>query len=65
MWQIRVGVKKALENPIGKFEILNEALEAVRKLLEHPLERYLQRSYILGHLAKQKTLDQWLGKVLT
>ncbi|BAD85256.1 hypothetical protein, conserved, containing DUF650 and DUF651 domains [Thermococcus kodakarensis KOD1] len=65
VWQIRVGVKKALENPVGRFEILNEALEAVRKLLEHPLERYLQRSYILGHLAKQKTLDQWLGKVLT
>ncbi|MBP1912214.1 Nre family DNA repair protein [Thermococcus stetteri] len=65
VWQIRVGVKKALENPIGKFETLNEALETVRKLLEHPLEKYLQRSYIFGHLARQKTLDEWLGKVLT
>lgn len=65
VWQIRVGVKKALENQIGRFETLNEALEAVRKFLEHPLEKYLQRSSILGHLARQKTLDEWLGKVLT
>ncbi|MDI3474911.1 MAG: repair protein NreA [Thermococcaceae archaeon] len=65
VWQIRVGVKKALENPVGRFETLNEALEAVRKFLEHPLEKYLQRSYLLGHLARQKTLDEWLGKVLT
>ncbi len=66
VWQIRVGgVKKALENPVGRFETLNEALEAARKLLEHPLEKYLERSYLLRHLARQKTLDEWLGKVLT
>jgi hypothetical protein len=65
VWQIRVGVRKALENQVGMFETLNDALDAVRKLLEHPLEKYLQRSYLLGHLVRQKTLDEWLGKVLT
>ncbi|WP_010477061.1 Nre family DNA repair protein [Thermococcus zilligii] len=65
VWQIRLGVKKAMDNPIGRFGTLNEALEAIKGRLEHPLEKYLEKSYILGHLAKQKTLDQWLGKVLT
>ncbi|NJF26067.1 Nre family DNA repair protein [Thermococcus sp. Bubb.Bath] len=65
VWQIRVGVKKAMNNPIGRFETLKDALEAIKRRLEHPFERYLQRSYVLGALARQKTLDQWLGKVLT
>ncbi len=62
VWQIRLGVKKAMENPIGRFETLNDALEAIKRRLEHPFEKYLQRSYILGYLARQKTLDEWLGK---
>lgn len=62
VWQIRLGVKKAMENPIGRFETLNNALEAIKRRLEHPFEKYLQRSYILGYLARQKTLDEWLGK---
>ena len=62
VWQIRLGVKKALNNPIGRFETLKEALEAIRRRLEHPFEEYLKRSYVLGHLARQKTLDEWLGR---
>ncbi|WP_297506129.1 Nre family DNA repair protein [Thermococcus sp.] len=62
VWQIRLGVKKALGNLIGRFETLNEALEAIRRRLEHPFEKYLERSYILGYLARQKTLDEWLGR---
>ena len=62
VWQIRLGVKKALNNPIGRFETLSEALEAVGRRLEHPLEEYLRRSYILGNLTRQKTLDEWLGR---
>ena len=62
VWQIRLGVKKALNNPIGRFETLSEALEAVGRCLEHPLEEYLRRSYILGNLTRQKTLDEWLGR---
>ena len=64
VWQIRLGVKKAMDNLIGRFETLNEALDAVRRRLEHPFEKYLARSYILGSLARQKTLDEWLGKNL-
>ncbi|KUH33737.1 hypothetical protein APY94_04705 [Thermococcus celericrescens] len=64
VWQIRLGVKKAMGNLIGRFETLNEALDAIRRRLEHPFERYLARSYILGSLARQKTLDEWLGKNL-
>ena len=64
VWQIRLGVKKAMGNLIGRFETLNEALDAVRRRLEHPFEKYLARSYILGSLARQKTLDEWLGKNL-
>jgi len=55
-------VKKALNNPIGRFETLNEALDAIRRRLEHPFEDYLKRSHILGSLARQKTLDEWLRK---
>ncbi|WP_456368086.1 Nre family DNA repair protein [Thermococcus sp.] len=62
VWQIRLGVKKALNNPIGRFETLSEALEAVGRRLEHSLEEYLRRSYILGNLTRQKTLDEWLGR---
>ncbi len=62
VWQIRLGVKKAMGNLIGRFETLNEALDTIRRRLEHPFEKYLERSYILGHLARQKTLDQWLGR---
>ena len=62
VWQIRLGVKKAMGNLIGRFETLNEALEAVKRRLEHPFEEYLERSYILGSLARQKTLDEWLGR---
>ncbi|WP_297535138.1 Nre family DNA repair protein [Thermococcus sp.] len=64
VWQIRLGVKKALNNPVGRFERLNEALDAIRRRLEHPFEEYLKRSYILGSLARQKTLDEWLGRNL-
>ncbi|NJD99078.1 hypothetical protein E3E26_04665 [Thermococcus sp. LS1] len=64
VWQIRLGVKKAMNNLIGHFSTLNEALEAIKRRLEHPFEKYLTRSYILGSLARQKTLDEWLGKNL-
>ncbi|NJE46948.1 hypothetical protein E3E35_05905 [Thermococcus sp. GR7] len=64
VWQIRLGVKKAMNNLIGRFSTLNEALEAIKRRLEHPFEKYLTRSYILGSLARQKTLDEWLGKNL-
>ncbi|NJE84812.1 hypothetical protein E3E23_03035 [Thermococcus sp. CX2] len=64
VWQIRLGVKKAMENPVGRFSTLNEALEAIKRRLEHPFDRYVARSYVLGNLAKQKTLDEWLGKNL-
>jgi hypothetical protein len=64
VWQIRLGVKKAIGNLIGRFETLNEALDVIKRRLEHPFEKYLARSYILGSLARQKTLDEWLGKNL-
>ncbi len=62
VWQIRLGVKKALGNLIGRFETLNGALEAIRRRLEHPFEKYLERSYVLGRLARQRKLDEWLGR---
>jgi hypothetical protein len=62
VWQIRLGVKKAFENPIGKFNTLEEALNGVRKLLELPLEKYLIKSTVLKVREKQKTLDGYLKK---
>jgi len=64
VWQIRLGVKKAMDNLIGRFETLNEALDAIKRRLEHPFAKYLERSYILGSLSRQKTLDEWLGRNL-
>lgn len=60
VWQIRLGVKKALENPIGRFNTLQEALNEIRKLLEHPLEKYLEKSWLLKMRKKQITLDEIL-----
>jgi len=60
VWQIRLGVKKAMANLIGRFETLSEALEVVKRRLEHPLDRYLARSHVLGAMARQRTLDGWL-----
>ncbi len=62
VWQIRLGVKKAMGNLVGRFETLNEALDAIKRRLEHPFERYLSRSYVLGSLVRQRTLDGWLGR---
>ncbi|MBO8175804.1 MAG: hypothetical protein H0Z18_11160 [Thermococcus sp.] len=60
VWQIRLGVKKALENPVGRFNTVQEALNEIRKLLEHPLEKYLEKSWLLKMRKKQKTLDEFL-----
>ena len=60
VWQIRLGVKKALENPVGKFNTVQEALNEIRKLLEHPLEKYLEKSWLLKMRKKQMTLDEFL-----
>ncbi|RLF77692.1 hypothetical protein DRN39_03395 [Thermococci archaeon] len=60
VWQIRLGVKKAMENPVGKFDTLQDTLNEVKKLLELKLERYLEKSWVLG-LRKQRTLDEFLN----
>ncbi|NJE25387.1 hypothetical protein E3E22_01830 [Thermococcus sp. MV5] len=60
VWQIRVGVKKAMENLIGRFNTLQEALNEVKKFLEHPFNRYLKKSWILK-MEKQRTLDYYLN----
>lgn len=62
VWQIRLGIKKAFENPTGKFNTLEEALNEVRKLLEFPLEKYLMKSTVLKVRGKQKTLDGYIKK---
>jgi len=53
-------VKKAMENPVGKFDTLQDTLNEVKKLLELKLERYLEKSWVLG-LRKQRTLDEFLN----
>ena len=60
VWQVRLGVKKALENPIGRFSALKKALNEIKKLLEHPLEKYLEKSWFLKMWKKQMTLDEFL-----
>ena len=60
VWQVRLGVKKALENPIGRFNTLKETLNEIKKLLEHPLEKYLEKSWFLKMWKKQMTLDEFL-----
>ncbi|AFK23350.1 Nre family DNA repair protein [Pyrococcus sp. ST04] len=60
VWQIRVGVRKALEKSPKIFESLTEALNEVKKILQHPLDRWLARSWLLKQLG-QRTLDSFLG----
>ncbi len=47
-WQIRVGVKKALEKRVGEFDSLASALEFLKDLLIHPLSDYVKRSELLS-----------------
>lgn len=61
VWQIRTGVKKALENPIGKFDNLNDALNNVKKFLRAPLEGYTSKSRILKNRKMQVILDAYLN----
>ena len=61
VWQVRLGVKKAMESKGLTFESLGDALSYVGSKLEHPVERYVARSWILNSLSKQETLDRWLG----
>ncbi|BAA30977.1 Nre family DNA repair protein [Pyrococcus horikoshii] len=60
VWQIRVGVKKALEGIPEKFYTLEDALNRLRVKLKHPLERYLARSWILKQL-NQRSITSFLG----
>ncbi len=60
VWQIRVGVKKAMGNPVGRFNTLQEALNELKKFLELKLEKYLEKSWIL-RLRKQRTLDYYFN----
>ncbi|AFN04748.1 hypothetical protein PFC_09125 [Pyrococcus furiosus COM1] len=62
VWQIRVGVKKALEKGPIKFENLAEALNQIGNILEHPLEEYLKKSWTLTRF-KQRSLTSFLGVV--
>ncbi|ASJ10107.1 hypothetical protein A3L12_01750 [Thermococcus sp. P6] len=64
VWQIRTGVRKAMEKVKGRFDTLREALDAVGEHLEHPLDEYLRRSYVLGSLARQRSLDEWLSVLM-
>ncbi len=62
VWQVRLGVKRAMESPGVRFNDIKEALAHVGSRLEHPIDRYLERSWILNRLSRQKTLDRWLMK---
>ncbi|NPA47791.1 MAG: hypothetical protein GXO14_03990 [Thermococci archaeon] len=61
VWQVRIGVRKAVEAPGVTFNDLREAIAYVGSRLEHPVARYVERSWILNSLSKQRTLDGWLG----
>ncbi|MFA4640930.1 Nre family DNA repair protein [Pyrococcus kukulkanii] len=60
VWQIRVGVRKALEKMPKTFEALTEALNEVRKILQHPLDKYLERSWLIKQL-RQRSIEAFLG----
>ncbi|ASJ16117.1 hypothetical protein A3L04_03000 [Thermococcus chitonophagus] len=60
VWQIRIGVKKALENEPRIFETLTEALNEVGKILQHPLDKYLEKSWLLKQL-RQRSIEAFLG----
>ncbi len=55
VWQVRVGVAKALEKPPLKFGTMREALAHLRGRLKTPMEEYLRKSAIL----KQKKLNEF------
>jgi len=55
-WQIRVGVKKALEKRVAVFNDIKSSLKYLEELLAHPLKDYLKRSVIL----RNATLTSWI-----
>ncbi|RLF92240.1 hypothetical protein DRN82_00230 [Thermococci archaeon] len=60
VWQVRVGVRKALENIPQTFETLTEALNEIRRILQHPLGKYLDRSWLIRQL-RQRSIEDFLG----
>ncbi|CAB49349.1 Nre family DNA repair protein [Pyrococcus abyssi] len=60
VWQVRIGVKKALEGTPERFENLKEALGKIGSILEHPLEEYIAKSWLIRQL-NQITIMSFLG----
>ncbi|ABR54235.1 Protein of unknown function DUF650 [Methanococcus vannielii SB] len=59
VWQIRTGVKLAMENRVGRFNNLKSALESIKKHLEVPIDDYKTKSKILKSNDRQITLDKF------
>lgn len=59
VWQIRTGVKLAMENRVGKFNDLKSALETIKKYLDVPMDDYKAKSKILKSNDRQITLDKF------
>ncbi|ABO34907.1 Protein of unknown function DUF650, N-terminal domain [Methanococcus maripaludis C5] len=59
VWQIRTGVKLAMENRLGKFNNLKSALEEIKKYLDVPMKDYETKSKILKSNQRQVTLDKF------
>lgn len=59
VWQIRTGVRLAMENRLGKFNDLKSALEEIKKYLDVPMKDYETESKILKSKQRQATLDKF------
>ncbi len=59
VWRFREISREALRRPPERFSQVEEALVEIGKRLKWPLERWTNRSELLGFLRQQKRIDEY------
>jgi len=60
VWNVRESVREALRKDYTKFDTLDEALSYISKMLDIPIERWIQNSAIIKDVIHQKRLEDFL-----
>ena len=62
VWRFREIAKEALKQVPLKFETLEQAFIQVKKMLDYPLEKIMDRSNTLRIIKSQRTLEDFFPK---
>ncbi len=60
VWNVRESVRKALKQPVRKFETLDQTLNFVSKQMDIPKDRWIKNSALLKNRLYQKRLEDFI-----